>query len=131
MSISTHIPRTNDLQPRKERTIMETQALRKERRRHRRFELINLVVYKQFEIEKITKTINLSVGGMKMRTEFPVPLHEELEISIKIGDEIFESEGKVMYANQRKDGDYDIGVNFIHAPEESLKLLSQYLSQRE
>jgi len=110
---------------------METQALRKERRRHRRFELINLVVYKQFEIEKITKTINLSVGGMKMRTEFPVPLHEELEISIKIGDEIFESEGKVMYANQRKDGDYDIGVNFINAPEESLKLLSQYLSQRE
>jgi len=110
---------------------METQALRKERRRHRRFELINLVVYKQFEIEKITKTINLSVGGMKMRTEFPVPLHEELEISIKIGDEIFKSEGKVMYANQRKDGDYDIGVNFINAPEESLNLLSQYLSQRE
>ena len=110
---------------------METQALHKERRRHRRFELINLVVYKQFEIEKITKTINLSVGGMKMRTEFPVPLHEELEISIKIGDEIFKSQGKVMYANQRKDGDYDIGVNFINAPEESLNLLSQYLSQRE
>lgn len=110
---------------------MKLQSLRKERRKHRRFELLNLVVYRQFEIEKITKTINLSMGGMKMRTEFPVPLHEELEISIKIGDDIFKSEGKVIYASERKDGDYDIGVNFINAPEESLNLLSQYLSQRE
>ena len=110
---------------------MKPQAAHKERRRHRRFELINLVVYKQFEIEKITKTINLSIGGMKMTTEFPVPLHEELEISIKIGDQIFRSQGKVIYANERKDGDYDIGVNFVNAPEESLDLLGQYLSQRE
>jgi len=110
---------------------MKPQALPKERRKHRRFELINLVVYKQFEIEKITKTINLSMGGMKMRTEFPVPLHEELEVSIRMGGDIFKSEGKVMYANERKDGDYDIGVNFINAPKESLNLLSQYLSQRE
>lgn len=110
---------------------MRPQTVRNERRRDRRFELINLVVYKQFEIENITKTINLSMGGMKMRTEFPVPLHEELEISIKIGDEIFKSEGKVIYANEREDGDYDIGVNFINASEESLNLLSQYLSQRD
>ncbi len=110
---------------------MKTQAARKERRRHRRFELINLVVYKQFEIEKITKTINLSIGGMKIRTEFPVPLHEELEISIRLGDQIFRSQGKVIYANERKDGNYDIGVNFVNAPEENLDLLSQYLSERQ
>lgn len=110
---------------------MKPQALPKERRKHRRFELINLVVYKQFEIEKITKTTNLSIGGMKMRTEFPVPLHEELEIAIRIGDDIFKSEGKVMYTNERKDGDYDIGVNFVNAPKKSLNLLSQYLSQRD
>jgi hypothetical protein len=64
---------------------MKSQSLRKERRRHRRFELINLVVYKQFEIEEVTETINLSMGGMKMRTEFPVPLDEELDISIRFG----------------------------------------------
>lgn len=110
---------------------MKPQALYKERRRHRRFELLNLVVYKQFEIEKITKTINLSMGGMKMRTEFPVPLHEELEIAIKIGDDVFKSQGKVMYANERKDGNFDIGVNFVNAPEESLNLLNQYLSYSE
>ncbi|NIS59443.1 MAG: hypothetical protein GTO13_01690 [Proteobacteria bacterium] len=110
---------------------MRPQTVSNERRRDRRFELINLVVYKQFEIENITKTINLSMGGMKMRTEFPVPLDEELEISIKIGDGIFKSEGKVIYANEREDGDYDIGVNFINASEESLNLLSQYLSQRD
>jgi hypothetical protein len=51
--------------------------------------------------------------------------------SIRIDGDIFKSEGKVMYANERKDGDYDIGVNFINAPKESLNLLSQYLSQRE
>ncbi|UCD71266.1 MAG: PilZ domain-containing protein [Syntrophobacterales bacterium] len=110
---------------------MKLQAAPKERRKYRRFELINLVVYKQFEIEKITKTINLSIGGMKMRTEFPVPLHEELEIAIKIDDDIFRSQGKVVYTNERKDGNFDIGVNFINSPEESLNLLSQYLSQRE
>jgi len=110
---------------------MKPQALPKDRRRHRRFELINLVVYKQFEIEKVTKTINLSMGGMKMRTEFPVPLHEELEISIKIGDDVFQSEGKVIYVNEGKDGAFSIGVNFINTAEESLNLLSQYLSHRD
>ena len=110
---------------------MKPNALSKERRRHSRFELLTLVVYKQFEIEKITKTIDLSMGGMKMRTEFPVPLHEVLEISIKIGNGIFRSEGKVIYTNERKDGDFDIGVNFINSPEESLNLLNQYLSQQE
>ena len=110
---------------------MTLQPLRKERRKHRRFELINLVVYKQFEIEKITKTTNLSMGGIKMITEFPVPLHEELEIAIKIGDDVFRSQGTVIYANERKKGDFDIGVNFINSSPESLDLLSQYLSNRE
>ena len=110
---------------------MKPQALEKERRRHKRFELINLVIYKQFEIEEVTKTINLSMGGMQMRTEFPVPLDEELDIAIKIGDDIFRSPGKVIYANEREDGNFDIGVNFINSPPESINLLSQYLSQCE
>jgi hypothetical protein len=110
---------------------MKSQSLRKERRRHRRFELINLVVYKQFEIEEVTETINLSMGGMKMRTEFPVPLDEELDISIRFGNDIFQSGGKVIYVNEEKDGAFDIGVNFINTPEESLNLLSQYLSKQD
>lgn len=110
---------------------MNAQAPRTERRRHRRFELLNLVVFKQFEIEKISKTVNLSMGGMKIRTEFPVPLDEELEISIKLGEDIFRSQGKVIYANERKEGDFDIGVNFINSPEESLNLLRHYLFEQE
>jgi len=110
---------------------MKPQSLPKERRKHRRFELINLVIYKQFEIEKVTKTTNLSMGGMKMKTEFPVPLDEELEISIRIGDNVFQSEGKVIYVNEGNDGAFDIGVNFMNTPEESRNLLNQYLSQRE
>jgi hypothetical protein len=110
---------------------MTLQPLHKERRKHTRLELINLVVYKQFEIEKITKTTNLSMGGMKMITEFPVPLHEELEIAIKIGDDVFRSQGTVIYANERKDGDFDIGVNFINSSQESLHLLNHYLSNRK
>jgi hypothetical protein len=110
---------------------MKPQALQEERRKHHRFELINLVIYKQFEIEEVTKTINLSMGGMQMSTEFPVPLDEELDIAIKIGNDIFRSQGKVIYANEREDGNFDIGVNFVNPPPESLNLLSQYLSQRE
>jgi len=109
---------------------MKPQSLPKERRKHKRFELINLVIYKQFEIEKVTKTINLSMGGMKMRTEFPVPMDEELEISLRIGDDVFQSDGKVIYVNEKKDGAFDIGVNFINTSEESRNLLNQYLSQR-
>jgi hypothetical protein len=110
---------------------MNGQAPRTERRKYRRLELLNLVVFKQFEIEKITKTINLSMGGMKIRTEFPVPLDEELEISIKLGEDIFRSQGRVIYANERKEGDFDIGVNFINSPVESLNLLRHYLSEKE
>lgn len=106
------------------------QTFETERRRHRRLELTNLVAYKSFDIEAITETINISLGGMKIKTEFPIDEDESLDVSLKIGGEEFKSVARVVYCNAREDQAYEIGLNFEKTSERHLNLLNQYLGSQ-
>ena len=98
-----------------------------ERRKHKRLELTNLVAYKNFDIEEITETINISIGGMKIRTEFSIDNDESLDVSLRIGGEEFKSKARVIYCNARKDQAYDIGLRFENTSDRHLTRLNQYL----
>jgi hypothetical protein len=98
-----------------------------ERRKNRRFELTNLVVYKNFDIEEVTETINLSIGGMKIITEFPIENDETLDLSLKIDGDSFKTTARVIYCNKKEDETYEIGLKFEKTSERHLTLLRQYL----
>ena len=102
-----------------------------DRRKARRFDLVRLVVYKHFDIEKITKTINISMGGMKIRTEFPVEQDERLDVSIKIGDKEFESGARVVYCKETEEKTYNVGLMFEGTVPEQLRLLNRFLSETD
>ena len=99
----------------------------RDRREHKRLELTNLVAYKSFYIEQVTETVNISLGGMKIRTEFPIDRDEHLDVTLRIGPEEFKSEAKVVYCNPREDRAYEIGLKFERTSEHHLNLLDQYL----
>lgn len=98
-----------------------------ERRKHKRLELTNLVAYKNFDIEEVTETINISMGGMKIRTEFPIDKDESLDVSLRIGGEKFKSKVRVIYCNTREDQAFEIGLKFEKTSERHLNVLNQYL----
>ena len=101
-----------------------------ERRQHKRLELTNLVAYKSFDIEAVTETINISAGGMKIQTEFPIGKNEMLELTLGIGEDEFKSEARVIYCNPRGEKTYEIGLSFEGTAEQHLELLNRYLSSQ-
>ncbi|NIO03447.1 MAG: hypothetical protein GTN74_02210 [Proteobacteria bacterium] len=105
--------------------------IERDRRRHKRLELTNLVAYKNFCIEEVSETINISLGGMKIKTEFPIDEGESLEVSLKIGDNDFESKARVIYCNGRGDETYEVGVRFEETPGGHVRILSQYLANQD
>ncbi len=107
------------------------QTLETERREHTRLELTNLVAYKNFDIEEVTETINISMGGMKIRTEFPIDTDEVLYVSLRIGRHEFKSRARVIYCNAREDQVCDIGLKFEKTSERHLALLDQYLGTED
>jgi c-di-GMP-binding flagellar brake protein YcgR len=106
------------------------ESVDKDRRRHRRLELTNLVAYKSFCIEEVTETINISLGGMKIKTEFPIDKDASLDVALRIGNEEFRSEAKVVYCNTRDDQVYEVGLQFEKTSEKHLKLLDHYLGDQ-
>ena len=101
-----------------------------ERRRHKRLEVTHLVAYKRFDIEEVTETINISAGGMKIKTEFPIGADEMLDLVLRIGEDEFKSEARVIYCNPRGEQAYEIGLGFEGTTEKHLELLSRYLSNQ-
>lgn len=102
-----------------------------ERRKHRRLELANLVAYKSFDIEEVTETINISLGGMRIRSEFAIERDQALDVSLKIGEEEFKSRARVMYCNPRSDQAYEIGLRFEDTAERYQTILNDYLANQE
>lgn len=106
------------------------QTFETDRRKHQRLELANLVAYKNFDIEEVTETINISMGGMKIRTEFPIEEGESLDLSLRIGREEFKSKARVIYCNLGEDQAFEIGLRFEETSETDLSLLNQYISNQ-
>jgi len=103
------------------------ESLDTERRKHRRLQLTHLVAYRNFDIEKVTETINISLGGMKIKTEFAIEREEILDLSLSIGGEEFKSTARVVYCNPRDDETYEVGLKFEKTSAGHLTLLNQYL----
>ncbi|NIQ38696.1 MAG: hypothetical protein GTN81_08900 [Proteobacteria bacterium] len=101
-----------------------------ERRKHKRLELTNLVAYKNFYIEEVSETINISVGGMKIKTEFPIDHDQILQVSLRIGESEFKSEARVIHCNAREDETYEVGLRFENTAEVYLHMLNQYLKEQ-
>ena len=99
-----------------------------ERRKHRRLELTNLVAYRNFDIQQVTQTVNISLGGMQIKTEFAIEKDETLDVSLQIGAQRFTSTARVIYCNPRDEQAYEVGLRFEKTSGRDLALLNQYLS---
>lgn len=77
---------------------------------------------------KFSRTRTLGLGGLLFEADNPLDRGETLGIEIVVGDHTVKAVGMVVYADQRDDGPWRIGVQFTQISEDDRDaLLGAYL----
>jgi hypothetical protein len=98
-----------------------------ERRRHKRYELSLALAY-QWRAEKDTlRTVDVSMGGIKVRTDTPFPTDESFNLIILLGNAVIKPIGKVVRSQQVSKGMYDVGIRFESISPQYVSSLEQFL----
>lgn len=100
-----------------------------DRRKFRRFQTANTIIYSTNGVEKITKAIDLSLGGAKIPTEEPLSDEEIVNIVLIIGSRTFKTKGDVCYST--KEGlqpFYSSGLKFQDFSNQDRDMLQEYLN---
>lgn len=100
----------------------------RERRTHPRYEIHTIVSYAHRQKQLLTSTLNLSMGGMKIKAHQILPRNEEVDFTVVLGGKSIASSGKVIY-NKVLPGDQRIsGIQFFGLSRRASDLLREHLS---
>ena len=104
----------------------------KERRKHKRYPSSTLLIYKMQDFQRVTKTINLSLGGTKISTESQLDSQQALDLTLILGDNAFQLKGDVVYSKMLGEErlPYHTGIKFREISDHNKKTLEQFLKSR-
>jgi len=71
-----------------------------ERRKQRRHFINTAIIYRFHRGNMVTKSINLSTGGLKISTPARLPAEEILELTLVLGNKACQCQGKVVYSEK-------------------------------
>ena len=99
----------------------------RERRRHKRFELSLATAYQWGMTRGTLRTVDLSLGGVKIQTDGPIPVDERLDLIILFENEAVKPLGRVVRSNPTSNRKYDVGIYFQTISQPCLKRLERFL----
>jgi hypothetical protein len=102
-------------------------SFQRERRRYPRFELSQILVYRWDMTELTVRTVNLSLGGVKIQTDSPIPAERKLEIILLLDREAVRLIGKAIWANPLPYRKFDIGISFETISHDSFERIDRFL----
>jgi hypothetical protein len=72
------------------------------------------LIYKKENTPKVSKTINLSLGGAKVSTPNELPHHELFDITLLLGNKAVQTVGQVIYSRKEMGNfpAYHSGIKF-------------------
>jgi hypothetical protein len=76
------------------------------------------------------RTLNMSKLGICLETHAPIEPKKKLSMTIMIGDELVDINGKVVYCDEGKDEMYKSGVEFLEMGYNAIKVLDSYIGSR-
>ncbi|WP_456385961.1 PilZ domain-containing protein [Desulfolithobacter sp.] len=104
----------------------------KERRREIRPESLNLLDYlvvdkdgKQGEYS-MGRTINVSEGGVLIETHLPLPMGQQVMLTMGLKDELVDVMGRVVHTKTVA-GRHQSGIEFFHLARNDKKVISHYV----
>ncbi len=105
-----------------------------ERRVHPRLPLDMLVQFRLHDMDEFMRdhAVNLSAGGMFVRTRRPQPLGSMVYLQFRLRDgvKLIEGLGKVVHVNGAEDAVPGMGVEFVNLDEESRTLIDSIIRDR-
>ena len=101
-----------------------------ERRNSPRLEVSHFVLYFSdiYPRPRVASTLDLSLGGTRIRTSYGLITGERLEISIAIQPQVIKCRGKAIYILAPENGSMKAGIKFEELSEHDKLYLRQYLS---
>jgi hypothetical protein len=100
-----------------------------ERRKHTRFKLSLPLAYQRGPEKDTLRTVDLSLGGIRIETDSPIPVDERLDLILLLEYEAIRPVGKIAWSNPSSDRKYDVGICFETISHQCLKRLEQFLSR--
>jgi hypothetical protein len=105
----------------------------KERRKHPRIEINNLISYifivdcGNKKNDGRGKALNISHGGILIETNDSFEWQDILQLAIKVEDELISIKGKVIYCNAHDFGKFRTGIQFLETNEKILSFVVNLL----
>jgi hypothetical protein len=99
----------------------------RERRKHKRFELSLATAYQWGMTRGTLRTVDLSLGGVKIQTDGPIPVDERLDLIILFENEAVKPLGRVVRSNPTSNRKNDVGICFETISQPCLKRLERFL----
>jgi diguanylate cyclase (GGDEF)-like protein len=100
-----------------------------ERRQHKRYPASTVLIYKKNASSFVTKTVDLSLSGAKIRTEEPLLSNNTYTLTLFLGDKSIHCIGDVIYS-RKTDNEatlYEAGIRFEALPLLYQNKLEEYL----
>ncbi|MFB0564450.1 MAG: diguanylate cyclase [Candidatus Aminicenantaceae bacterium] len=99
-----------------------------EKRKFKRFYTSTLLMYKEDGSHRVTKTINLSLGGAKIISDTEFFVTQNLDLILILGKKATHFKGEVVYAGIAPDesSQYYIGIKFKDTSFSDMKILQDF-----
>jgi c-di-GMP-binding flagellar brake protein YcgR len=99
-----------------------------ERRVYLRYKVHKIVTYTYRGKQLLTVTVDLGMGGMKIKTHYKLPEDEGMNFKIVLGDNFISPEGTVVYSRTLPDKNRVSGIQFLGLSRQDSALLRANLA---
>lgn len=99
-----------------------------ERRTHKRYQVHKMVSYTHGQKQLLTLTLDLALGGMKIKTHEKLPQNERLKFTMVLGNGSISSKGRIVYSRTLSGGQHVLGIQFLGLSRRDSALLRVYLT---
>jgi hypothetical protein len=100
-----------------------------DRRKYPRFNASHHVRFKYNGRTRTSNTIDLSLGGARIETVFPMRVGDMIEVSVVIGGNTISPKGRVIHGREHRELRYNSGFNFESLKQDDHDYLAQYLAR--
>ena len=77
--------------------------------------------------EGMGETLNISQGGILLKSPYPIESEFILLMSIDLENNIIEIKGKVAHSKKDKSGKYETGISFLGTRDENIQTIKSFI----
>ena len=104
-----------------------------DKRKYPRVETRNIVSYVCLDKEGneigegMGETINISQGGILLKSSYPIEAEFILLMSIDLENNIMEIKGKIAHSKKDKSNKYETGISFLGTHDENIQAIKSFI----